>query len=708
MKTLACRAGLTLIGLALTALRSFAGTNTTPAALAGNSGYGRYDGPGLAARFGGYDSTGPNGVAVDQADNIYVADNQTIRRIAPTGMVTTVAGLAENAGSANGIGIGARFLHPSGVAVDGAGNIYVADRGNHTIRKVTPAGVVTTLAGLAGGSGRIDGTESAARFRNPRGVAVDSTGNVYVADTGNHMIRRVTPAGMVTTVAGLAEKAGSVDGPGGAAQFTGPCGVAVDSSGNVYVADTDNHTIRKIVPIGTNWMVATLAGAPGSNGSVDGMGSAARFEHPRGLAVDRAGNLYVADAANNTIRKVTPAGVVTTLAGFRNIGTNGYPIGESKDGTGSAARFSSPLGVAVDRVGNVYVADWSNHLLRKVTPAGVVTTLAGAPEVEVFSSADGTGDAARFGYPQGVAVDNAGNVYVADTSNHTIRKVTAAGVVTTLGGMADRSGSADGIGSAARFAQPRGLAVDRAGNLYVSDNQTIRKVTPAGMVTTLAGMPGQGGDVDGTRRDARFNSPLGVAVDRAGNLYVADSYNNTLRKVTAAGVATTMTQRRVTFDNPFVRGKTASFEYPEGVAVDGVGNVYVSDRRSIKKVTPGGVVTMLAGPAELRSMGPCGLAVDSGGNVYTADTDNNTIRKVAPGGVVTTLAGLAGGYGSNDGTGNAARFFQPYGVALDSVGNLYVAERFNKTIRKITPVGTNWVVTTLAGRPKSVHRATTN
>jgi hypothetical protein len=367
-----------------------------------------------------------------------------------------------------------------------------------------------TLAGEAGRLGSTDGTGGAARFGavasyflefwGPGGVAVDSAGNVYVADTRNNTIRKMTPAGVVTTLAGLAQTdtdgypvSGSADGTGSAARFNNPYGVAVDSAGNVYVADTDNYTIRKVTPAG---VVTTLAGQPGTFGSADGTGSAARFNHPTGIAADGAGNLYVADYG--TIRKVAPVGVVTTLAG--SAGNFG-----SMDGTGSAARFWGPSGVAVDSAGNVYVADSADSTIRKVTPAGVVTTLAGG----TFGSADGTGSAVQFNYPSAVAVDSAGNVYVADTDNDTIRKVTPAAVVTTLAGLAGYGnwGSADGTGSAARFGAitappgagsdhvffgPGGVAVDDAGNLYVADtgNNTIRKGYPA--LTILNSGPGFG------------------------------------------------------------------------------------------------------------------------------------------------------------------------------------------------------------------------
>ena len=626
----------------------------------------------------------------------------TLTRVAGAGQVTNsntylwshLAGNTGGQGSLDATGPQASFNIPRGTAVDSSGNVYVADQSNHTIRKVTQAGVVTTLAGKPGTLGSTDATGSAARFSSPSGVAVDSVGNVYVADRDNHTIRKVTPVGVVTTLAGIAGSSGSTDGTGSAARFNSLSYLAVDGAGNVYV--TDNFAIRKVTSAG---VVTTLAGTAGISGGVDGTGSAARFSYPAGVAVDGSGIVYVADSGNATIRKVTPAGVVTTLAG--TAGSSG-----STNGTGSAARFSSPSGVAVDGSGNVYVADSWNHTIRKVTSAGVVSTLAGSAGSS--GSTDGSGSAARFNYPFGVAVDGSGNVYVADSSNHTIRKVSSAGVVTTLAGTAlsGVSTSADGAGSAAGFYRPDGVAVDSNGNVYVADyaNHTIRKVTPAGVVTTLAGKAGSSGSTDGTGSAARFSSPTGVAVDNTGNVYVADYGNNTIRKVTSSGVVTTLAGRADYVGSSDGIGISALFRSPIDVAVDAAGNVYVTDsgNHTIRKVTPSGVVTTFAGAS--RSNGstdgtgsaarfnfPSGLAVDGAANVYVADTSNHTIRKVTPSGVVTTFAGASG---SNDGTGSAARFNYPQDVAVDSAGNVYVADSGNHTIRKINPSGE---VTTLAG-----------
>ncbi len=328
----------------------------------------------------------------------------------PTLVFSTLAGLAGSGGSADGAGAAARFLWPQGVAVDGAGTVYVADTDNHTIRRITSAGVVTTLAGVAGIAGVANGTGSAARFSGPRGIAVDTAGVVYVADTGNHTIRKVTPAGAVTTLAGLPGGLGSTNGTGSVARFNSPHGVTVDAAGVVYVADTLNATIRRVTPDG---VVTTLAGLPGvAPGGADGTGSAARFYYPDSVAVDAVGTIYVADYGNGTIRKVTQAGVVTTLAGLA--GSSG-----SADGTGSAARFYFPMGIASDAMGTLYVSDTGNHTIREITPDGAVTTVAGSAGVS--GATDGIGAATRFNLPSGVAVGATGAIYVTEGASNTVR-----------------------------------------------------------------------------------------------------------------------------------------------------------------------------------------------------------------------------------------------------------------------------------------------
>jgi len=315
--------------------------------------------------------------------------------------VTTLSG-AFSTGSTDGTSTQARFYHPWAISVDEAGTVFVADTYNNTVRKITQAGLVTTLAGLAGSPGSADGAGAVARFNFPQGIAVDRVGVIYVADGANATIRKVTPEGVVTTLAGMPGISGDLDGTGSEARFYSPYGLAQDGEGNLIVGDQGNRLVRRVT---TSGVVTTLtARAPNEP-----------FRSVRGLTVDSAGNIYVADGTDHVIRQVRHDGSVSILAGTRF--TPGY-----RDGVGGAVLFDPPESVAADRFGNLIIADAGNRLIRKVTPSGVVTTIAGTPGT--IGYLDGPGNAARFMGMQGVAVDKWGNIYVADTYSHTIRKLT--------------------------------------------------------------------------------------------------------------------------------------------------------------------------------------------------------------------------------------------------------------------------------------------
>ena len=684
--------------------------------VAGRPGLRSVDGTNSSALFG-Y----PVGIARDAAADLFIADfhNNTIRRLSLLGtnwVLTTLAGLTGQSGTADGTNSDARFNNPLDIAVDSATNLYVADTYNNAIRKIAPVGtnwVVSTWAGTANPalSGAKDGTGGAASFFIPAGIASDGAGNIYVADSAYGLIRKVVPSGSfgkVTTLAGgFSLGGGFADGTNRNALFKNPSGIAVDSQTNLYVADSGNHALRKLTLFGSNWVVTTPAGTPGVPGSTDGTNNSAQFDSPDAVAVDNAENVYVADTANYTLRLITPLGtnfVVSTLAGLPS--TPG-----SSDGTNSDARFMFPVGLVGDGAANLWVADSANCAVREVSPAGtnfVVRTIAGSPDAR---RTDGTNTGATFWNPSGMARDQAGNIYVADAGNNTVRRIAAAGtnrLVTTLAGLPGCAGTQDGTNAGARFNGPVGIVVDTTTNIYVSDtqNHTIRKLSPAGadwVVTTLAGLPGTSGAVDGTNSSARFFNPAGLALDSAGNLLVCDQYNNAIRMVSPLGtnwVVTTVAGVASLFSRGFADGTngTARFAYPSAIAAGLSGNFYISDLANarVRSLIPAGtnwVVTTIAGGSVGSADGtntaaqfnlPQGICADSSGNLFVADSQNRTLRKLAPAGtnwVVTTVGGLAGSSGTNDALGTRARFALPYGITADPLGNLWVADSLNDTIR---------------------------
>lgn len=324
-------------------------------------------------------------------------------------VVSTVAGIPGTYGSADGNAAAATFYQPYGIAIDGSGNYYIADEVNHTIRKVTPQGVVSTLAGSPGATGSVDGVGSSARFNYPVRVTVAPDGYLYVSDYSNHAIRKISSSGVVTTFAGQAGVYGTANGNGTNAQFKAPCGLVFDGSGNLYVADSGNQSIRKITAAGE---VSVFAGLPQNAGSADGTGTAARFDRPYGLTRDSNGNLYTTEQQVSTIRKITASGVVSTIAGK-------YYVYGSSNGLGSNALFWRPHDIAVDASGNLFITDSFNHSIRRIGTSGVVTTLAG--QSAVAGTADGIGSNAKFSHPCGIAIDPDGNLVVTEFSTHTLR-----------------------------------------------------------------------------------------------------------------------------------------------------------------------------------------------------------------------------------------------------------------------------------------------
>lgn len=617
-----------------------------------------YAGTGTAGYADGFSDAAlfdtPRGVAYNaEDDSLWIVDsgNHCVRRSRieppPAEQVyatITVAGRAGVRGHRDAVRGDALFDDPWGIAMDSSGNAYVTDVKNHCIRKITPAFVVTTIAGTPGASGHKDGTGKTALFTEPKGITIASNGDLFVADTGNHCIRKVSAAGIVSTFAGTPAEAGFKNGPGNVAQFDTPIGIAWNPDGALYVSDFGNSRMRLVSKSG---IVSNFAGTEPPNPRpvpqmLDGPGAFSLFDTPQGITIDGDRNLFVAEEDNHALRKIILENVVTTEWGSTVPGSTDAALG--------LASFALPGGIVYDGKSLFYVADTANHTIRIINKNGAVTTLAG--KAGVSGKDDGEGDEARFDNPRGVALDKDGNLYVADEGNHLIRKVAPDGEVTTLAGSGQQA-FADGKGDAASFNAPKGVAVGPDGNVYVADfgNHRIRMITKAGEVTTYAG-DGKAGFADGPRDKARFAKPYGLSIDASGRMYIADFGNNAIRIIqkdstTLEFVVGTMAGASAIPGYLDGSGDIAQFNDPAGLVVDAVGRVFVADSGNslIRKITPDGAVSTYAGAvhpdykkplsgyvdgagSSARFAAPSSVAIDELGYVFVIDTENNCVRKI--------------------------------------------------------------------------------
>ena len=639
----------------------------------------------------------PSAIASDAAGNVYFAALSIVYKLDTSGTLTRIAGVGPSGYSGDGgPAINSELNGPTALAADSAGNVYIAEEGGH-IRKVGADGIIVSVAGngvchggcFSNGAGD-GGPATSAQLFAPSQLAVDSAGNVYFAEWGTPRVRKISTSGIITTVIGNGMSGYSGDGgPATSAMIGEAWGLAVDNAGTIYFSDDiggddyvpDAVRVRKVTPDG---IITTIAGTgapgglPGIADSGDGgPATAAQFAVAASLAVDSTGNLYISDYSR--VRKVSPDGTITTVAGT---GQSGY----SGDGGPAAnAQFTGtsdgpPL--AADPSGSLYLADDYNNRIRRISHDGTINTVAGNGIGCCIAGDGGPATSAQLYVPTGIAVDNGGNVFVADTFNNRVRKIDPTGVITTYAGTGTPfpvSGDG-GPATSARLAWPTGLRLDSSGNLYIADagNMRVRKVSSDGIITTIVGSgpggPGYSGD-GGAAIDAQLSWPKDIAFDAQGSLYIADTANNAIRKVSPAGVITTIAQANG----------------PSGITVNGTGNLYTTDGNRVVKISAQGKSTPVAGtgvkgysgdggPAIAAQLtNPTGLTFDRAGNLFIGD--GASVRMVSPDGIITTVAG--NGVVGFTGDGGPATSAQTgaWGLAFDNTGRLYVADPWDNVVR---------------------------
>ena len=572
---------------------------------------------------------------VDAAGNVYFAYGSSVYKLPPAGKLTTVAGAGYGFGGDGLAATAALLSSASGLALDGAGNIYIADTNNCRLREVTLDGKINTIAGnstcATAGDG---GLATSAQLNYPRSVAIDSSGNIYVGE--QYRIRKIAAGtGIITSFAGGSGSSTAEGIQASTAYVPYNPSLAVDGSGNLYFTDSAYQRVRIINP--STGIVKTVAGTTSKSGfgGDGGLATAALLNDPSGVAVDSTGNIYISDALNCRIRMVDTSGHITTVAGVTHYAGD--------QGQATSALIHQPQHAIKDPAGNLYISDTDNHAIRKVDTSGKITTIAGNGTCG-YTGDQGPAVSATLCYPGALALDSNGDLYIADSSNYVVRRIDTAGQITTYAGSGTYGDAYHGSqATAAQFRCPFGLAVDRAGNLYVSDecSNRVHKIAVDGTISLVAGTGTYGyvGD-GGLATAAQLAYPYHLALDGSGSkLYIADRSNNVVRKV-EGGIITTV----VGVPTCCGTGQDAThryISYPGGIALDSSGNLYVSmpGYSYVAKVS-GSTVTMIAGNNQWTFAGdgglatsasvnsPSGLWVDASGDVYVADTSNNRIRKL--------------------------------------------------------------------------------
>ena len=639
-------------------------------------------GPALAAEIGNI-----QGLALDRAGNLYLSDTEhhRVRRVGSDGVITTVAGTGLPGFSGDGGPASRAQLNlPYGLAVSPAGNVYIADLGNHRVRRISPDGVISTIVGNGACGSAGDGSPAlAAQLCAPRNLLLDPAGSLYVSEFEGHRIRKIAPDGTISRITGTGISGFSGDGmPAYLAQVAFPTGMALDRRGTLYIADSQNQRIRCVTP-------------DGLMNTVFGESAGINLLTPAALAIDRDGLIYVADQSYS-IRAYKPYRAWITIAG------TGVPAFTGDGGPALSAQLTSANDLTFDPVGNLYIADGMR--IRRIDDHDIIQTVAGDGYLR-FVEGGGIAAAARLFRPSAVALDDSGHFFIADTGTRRVRKASVSGAIETLTGTGWPGLSGENVpASGASIDAPMGVAVDRAGNILIAEtgHHRIRSIAADGRIATVAGTGAPGVGPDGKSASATpLRQPQGVCAGAQATFYVADTANHRVLAVGPDGRVVLAAGNSVpgySGDEGPARG--AQLNQPAACALDPNGNLLIADtlNHRVRRVTPAGAIATVAGsgtagvsgdegPATLaRLSAPAGVAVDSAGAIYISDTGNHRIRQVTPDGIIHTIAGGdTSGFSGDGGSARAALLDSPGGLAVDSAGNLYFADTRNDRVRRLVP-----------------------
>jgi DNA-binding beta-propeller fold protein YncE len=633
-------------------------------------------------------------MATNTAGDLYIADagNEVVEEVTPSGRLHVVAGDGRAGVPTPGPATRSALQGPDSVAVNRAGDLFIADSFNQRVEEVTPSGRLSVFAGDGQTGAPTPGPAARSALDEPSWLAFGPNGDLYLSDSGNSLVEKVTPAGQLSVVAGDGKFGPPSPGPATGSALDQPSGLAVGPNGDLYIADPGNHVVEQVTPAGR---LSVLAGQVGLSGApVAGPAAASALAAPTGLAVDGQGDLFIADSGNNVVVEVAASGALSVVAGD---GKQGQP----SPGPAGASALDKPTGLVARPQGGLFIADSGNNVVEELSPTGELSVVAG---VAGNTGPPTVGPARRsaLSSPDGVAVNLAGDLFIADSGNDVVEEVGPEGDLSVVAGDGKQGRPRAGPATSSRLDGPSGVAVSPSGDVYIADsgNNDIVEVTASDQLRVVAGVPGQHGlPTPGPAARSRLDDPSGLAVGPGGDLYIADSLNNLIERVNPSGELSIVAGNGEQGTPTTGLAVRSRLHWPTSVAFDADEDMFIADSRNdaVEKVSPAGLLSVVAGlpgqagpetpgpAAQSRLDWPTGVAADGQGYVFVADSENDVVAAVSPVGTLSVVAGNGQEGFPTPGPALASAFSFPAGLAVGRDGDLYIADLVNDDVEEVSP-----------------------